>query len=132
MSDADLGPARSLLRRIFPALSSLLRHLDRRNGNDRPEATSEADASAGRATIRTGSVRDLAPTAQSNYTDRVSLFAPTAQSNYTDRVSLFAPTSIQIAAARRSLLAPTSIQIAPARQSNLAPPSVSAQAERRS
>ena len=35
VSDADLGVARSLLRRIFPALSSLLRHLDRRTGNDR-------------------------------------------------------------------------------------------------
>jgi four helix bundle protein len=35
LSDADLVPARSLLRRIFPALSSLLRHLDRRNGRDR-------------------------------------------------------------------------------------------------
>ena len=34
--EADLRAARSLLRRIFPALSSLLRHLDRRNGNDRP------------------------------------------------------------------------------------------------
>jgi four helix bundle protein len=30
LSEADLRPARSLLRRIFPALSSLLRHLDRR------------------------------------------------------------------------------------------------------
>ena len=30
VSDADLSPARSLLRRIFPALSSLLRHLDHR------------------------------------------------------------------------------------------------------
>ena len=29
VSDADLRPARLLLRRIFPALSSLLRHLDR-------------------------------------------------------------------------------------------------------
>ena len=35
VSDADLSPARSPLRRVFPALSSLLRHLDRRNGRDR-------------------------------------------------------------------------------------------------
>lgn len=36
VSEADLKPARSLLRRIFPALSSLLRHLERRNGRNRP------------------------------------------------------------------------------------------------
>ena len=35
VSDADLRPARLLLRRIFPALSSLLTHLDRRTGRDR-------------------------------------------------------------------------------------------------
>ena len=35
VSEADLLPARSLLRRIFPALSSLLRHLNRRNARNR-------------------------------------------------------------------------------------------------
>ena len=35
VSEADLLPARSLLRRIFPALSSLLRHLNRRNALNR-------------------------------------------------------------------------------------------------
>jgi four helix bundle protein len=40
VSEADLKPARSLLRRIFPALSSLLRHLDRRIGRGRPRRPS--------------------------------------------------------------------------------------------
>jgi four helix bundle protein len=31
VTDADLAAARSLLRRLFPALSSLLRHLDKRD-----------------------------------------------------------------------------------------------------
>ena len=35
VSEADLLAARSLLRRIFPALSSLLRHLNRRNARNR-------------------------------------------------------------------------------------------------
>jgi len=32
VTDADLVPARRLMRRIFPALSSLIRHLDRKRG----------------------------------------------------------------------------------------------------